>query len=546
MLPPSPCSSIASRAITESWNTDLTLVFMIISQARSSMSCTGPKTGLVPALFTSTSTRPSSWRVASTRFRSSSLRRTLVGTASARRPSARTASAVSARASGLRAAIATSAPASARPSATDRPIPRLPPVTMATLPASEKSAIGMRRSSVPDGPGGAMVAAARPDGGYREAWLTGGSRAARRAPPCRARRGTAARSRSRRRRARWRRAPCGRRRRWRAGSRSPAGPRTSGPRPAPRRRSSAGGGSPSRRRRASRSPSSRSPRPRGRPRARTRRGARGPGSASFDAPRVADHDRADALEEQVLLDAGAHPDVRQHVRARHRRDRRLDRPPRVREPGPPRRPQAHRDDVLEEAVLALDRAGEDLRLDDPGRARHEGHARDRRRPCAADRGQQGRADERAHEGQARARGPAAGARRLCVSDRTPQAPLPARGSLPAPGRRASVAARELLLHAQEERPRALARGELDQGARVRQRLLPLPLLRVEHDERAQHVGVFGGGGPGGEEPLLRLVGAPKLLERERVVVADARALEQLRRTAQLDLGLRVALRLREQ
>src|SRR5262245_5566389 len=89
------------------------------------------------------SRRPS-WRtVSSTRRRSSSVWRTLVGTAIARRPVFANSARASSRASGLRAAIATSAPCSARPSAMERPMPRLPPVTMATLPAREKSATGM-------------------------------------------------------------------------------------------------------------------------------------------------------------------------------------------------------------------------------------------------------------------------------------------------------------------------------------------------------------------------------------------------------------------
>src|SRR2546427_1453862 len=89
------------------------------------------------------STRPSCASVWSTSPRSSSIRRTLVGTAIARRPVANTAAVASASASGLRAAIATSAPCSASAIAIERPMPRLPPVTIATLPAREKSAIAI-------------------------------------------------------------------------------------------------------------------------------------------------------------------------------------------------------------------------------------------------------------------------------------------------------------------------------------------------------------------------------------------------------------------
>src|SRR5467141_2052930 len=96
------------------------------------------------------STRPSCDTVWSTSARSSSTRRTLVGTAIARRPVALTAEVASASASGLRAAIATSAPCSASAMAIERPMPRLPPVTIATLPVSEKSAIGIENLPVND------------------------------------------------------------------------------------------------------------------------------------------------------------------------------------------------------------------------------------------------------------------------------------------------------------------------------------------------------------------------------------------------------------
>src|SRR5262245_35103079 len=88
----------------------------------------------------------------------------------ARRPVFESSARASSSASGLRAAIATSAPCSASPSAMERPMPRLPPVTMATLPASEKSAMGMRarlaaaggRCSVPMATLGFCLMAAAP------------------------------------------------------------------------------------------------------------------------------------------------------------------------------------------------------------------------------------------------------------------------------------------------------------------------------------------------------------------------------------------------
>src|SRR5262245_33773029 len=115
------------------------------------------------------SRRPS-WRtVSSTSRRSSSAWRTLVGTAIERRPVFRSSVRASSSASGLRAAIATSAPCSASPIAMERPMPRLPPVTMATLPAREKSAMGMRArlAALEPGfeqPGVAAGPMQRPDG----------------------------------------------------------------------------------------------------------------------------------------------------------------------------------------------------------------------------------------------------------------------------------------------------------------------------------------------------------------------------------------------
>src|SRR5271168_3585991 len=57
-------------------------------------------------------------------------------TGRARRPLASTSAATVAQASSLRLVMTTSAPASAKASTMDRPSPRLPPVTRATLPAS--------------------------------------------------------------------------------------------------------------------------------------------------------------------------------------------------------------------------------------------------------------------------------------------------------------------------------------------------------------------------------------------------------------------------
>ena len=57
-----------------------------------------------------------------------------VGTPSASPPIARRCASVSAHASALRLATTTLAPALTNPSATARPMPRVPPVTIATRP----------------------------------------------------------------------------------------------------------------------------------------------------------------------------------------------------------------------------------------------------------------------------------------------------------------------------------------------------------------------------------------------------------------------------
>ena len=101
----------------------------------------------IPALLTSTSTRPSSAIAASTRAVQDSGSLTSVVTVSTRRPVARTCSAVCSSISVRLAPRATSAPASARACAKATPSPLDAPVTTATLPSSRnRSVIVMARS----------------------------------------------------------------------------------------------------------------------------------------------------------------------------------------------------------------------------------------------------------------------------------------------------------------------------------------------------------------------------------------------------------------
>src|SRR5208282_4489253 len=88
----------------------------------------------IPALLTRIDTGPSLRSTSSIAGRRSSRRVTSSWIAVAGTPALASSSTTARFFSSLRARIATAAPASARPSATPRPIPPLPPVTTATLP----------------------------------------------------------------------------------------------------------------------------------------------------------------------------------------------------------------------------------------------------------------------------------------------------------------------------------------------------------------------------------------------------------------------------
>src|SRR5437763_1215436 len=88
----------------------------------------------MPALLTSTSTRPNSSYTASTSGSSSCQWPTWQANAPARLPRARSPAATCSHASGLRLTIATSAPALEYADAIARPSPRVAPVTSATRP----------------------------------------------------------------------------------------------------------------------------------------------------------------------------------------------------------------------------------------------------------------------------------------------------------------------------------------------------------------------------------------------------------------------------
>src|SRR4029453_8974715 len=98
------------------------------------------------ALFTTTSTPPNAATVVPTSAARPSRSPTWVGTASAVPPAAAISVAPASQASALRLATTTLAPMAARPLATARPIPRLPPVTMATRGAMSTRPRSARRS----------------------------------------------------------------------------------------------------------------------------------------------------------------------------------------------------------------------------------------------------------------------------------------------------------------------------------------------------------------------------------------------------------------
>src|SRR5713101_7248075 len=115
---------------------------MSSSRVLSSASARGPRTMPpgVEALFTSTSTRPNALTVASTRWATDSELIVSATIGMMRRPvSCESALAASSRAWRCRAQIATSTPSDASSLAIARPMPLLPPVTIATRPVSPRS-----------------------------------------------------------------------------------------------------------------------------------------------------------------------------------------------------------------------------------------------------------------------------------------------------------------------------------------------------------------------------------------------------------------------
>ena len=115
---------------------------------RSVASDSGTSWPPVAALLTSTSMRPNSSSVRSTRLRHWSASVTLVGTQSARRPSAWTSAATASSFEGVRAASTMSAPSRAQTSEMSRPMPGPMPETTTVLPSSITAPASPRRGPV--------------------------------------------------------------------------------------------------------------------------------------------------------------------------------------------------------------------------------------------------------------------------------------------------------------------------------------------------------------------------------------------------------------
>ncbi len=134
-LPPSlPRCAIPGSVIPASHSVLFTLLAKILSKASSGSPVSGPKYGLVAAFATTTSSRPHFASVASTSACSSSLRDTLQGFAMASKPCFLSSDRTSSQDSAFLLEMQTLAPARASSSAIDLPMPRVEPVTRATLP----------------------------------------------------------------------------------------------------------------------------------------------------------------------------------------------------------------------------------------------------------------------------------------------------------------------------------------------------------------------------------------------------------------------------
>ena len=130
------------------------LVSSDLAQA-SSVSWPNGRVSALAALFTTMSRRPNRSTVRSTRLSMAAMSAMWVGTPRASPPISLRWASVTSQASALRLPTATLAPAACRPSAMARPMPRVPPVTIATRPVRSCRLASFCRSMTGSCPRGA-------------------------------------------------------------------------------------------------------------------------------------------------------------------------------------------------------------------------------------------------------------------------------------------------------------------------------------------------------------------------------------------------------
>src|SRR6266702_1599246 len=139
MWPPSPWARIRGRNACNPWPTPLMFTSMTQSQSACLACATGPARP-IPALFTSTCTRPKRRSVSSAARQTASLSVTSSCVACTSRPWEANSAADSSRCCRRRPVMTTFMPARAKARAMPRPIPLDPPVTNATLPSTSCTA----------------------------------------------------------------------------------------------------------------------------------------------------------------------------------------------------------------------------------------------------------------------------------------------------------------------------------------------------------------------------------------------------------------------
>ena len=130
-----PRCAITVWAVLQSSSGPFTFTAKIFSKASSLASCSGPNTGLVAALFTMISMPSKCSTVRAANSCASAAFPILAGMPTTSRPSSRSSFTAASTWSAFRLEITTFAPARASVVAMANPIPRVPPVTIATFPS---------------------------------------------------------------------------------------------------------------------------------------------------------------------------------------------------------------------------------------------------------------------------------------------------------------------------------------------------------------------------------------------------------------------------